>query len=99
MRRVHNTIANTDELHHMEVDTAKSVLRDFIDFALKRHFGCVRIIHGKGLRSRGAPLLKVMTNRVLWKHPRVIAYASCRPVDGGTGATLALLSVKTGKST
>ena len=32
-----------------------------------------------------------MTNRVLRKHPRVIAFASCRPVDGGTGATDVLL--------
>lgn len=96
LRRGHYAIADTVDLHHMDVETAKSVLLDFIDFSVQRHFGCVRIIHGKGLRSKGAPLLKVMTNRMLWKHPRVIAYASCRPVDGGTGATLALLSAKTG---
>lgn len=96
LRRGHYAIADTVDLHHMDVETAKAVLVDFIDISLRRHLGCVRIIHGKGLRSRGAPLLKVMTNRILWKHPRVIAYASCRPVDGGTGATLALLSAKTG---
>ena len=96
LRRGQYAIADTVDLHHMDVETAKSVLLDFIEISVQRHLGCVRIIHGKGLRSRGAPLLKVMTNRVLWKHPRVIAYASCRPVDGGTGATLALLSAKTG---
>lgn len=94
LRRGHYAIADTIDLHHMDVETAKGVLLDFIDHAIEKHFGCIRIIHGKGLRSRGEPLLKVMTNRILWKHPRVVAYASCRPVDGGTGATLALISVK-----
>lgn len=31
------------------------------------------------------------------KHPRVVAFASCRPVDGGTGATDVLLSLQTGR--
>jgi len=92
LRRGHYSIGDTIDLHHMDVDTAKQVLLDFIESSLRRNLGCVRIIHGKGLRSRNLPLLKVMTNRILYKHPRVVAYASCRPVDGGTGATDALLS-------
>lgn len=92
LRRGHYSTGDTIDLHHMDVETAKQVLLDFIDQALQRNLGCVRIIHGKGLRSRDVPRLKVMTNRILYKHPRVVAYASCRPVDGGTGATDALLS-------
>jgi DNA-nicking Smr family endonuclease len=92
LRRGHYSIGDTIDLHHMDVETAKQVLLDFIDQALQRNLGCVRVIHGKGLRSRDVPRLKVMTNRILYKHPRVIAYASCRPVDGGTGATDVLLS-------
>jgi DNA-nicking Smr family endonuclease len=76
----------------MGVETAKQVLVDFIEQALNRGAGCVRIIHGKGLRSRNLPLLKIMTKHTLRKHPRVVAFASCRPVDGGTGATNVLLS-------
>lgn len=90
------SIADTIDLHHMDVATARQVLLDFIDHAVQQQFGCVRIIHGKGLRSRDLPLLKVLTNRLLFKHPRVVAYASCRPVDGGTGATDALLSAPHG---
>ena len=92
LRRGHYSTGDTIDLHHMDVETAKQVLLDFIDQALQRNLGCVRIIHGKGLRSRDVPRLKVMTNRILYKHPRVVAYASCRPVDGGTGATDVLLS-------
>ena len=92
LRRGYYSVADTIDLHHMDVETAKSGLLDFIENALHRNYGCVRVIHGKGLRSRDLPRLKVMTNRMLYKHPRVIAYASCRPVDGGTGATDVLLS-------
>lgn len=99
LRRGYYSIGDTIDLHHMDVATAKGVLLDFIDRALQRNMGCVRIIHGKGLRSRDLPRLKVLTNRVLFKHPRVVAYASCRPVDGGTGATLALLSAPKGART
>ena len=92
LRRGHYSVADTIDLHNMGVETAKQVLVDFIEQALSRGMGCVRIIHGKGLRSRNLPLLKIMTKQTLRKHPRVIAFAACRPVDGGTGATNVLLS-------
>jgi DNA-nicking Smr family endonuclease len=96
LRRGYFSATDTIDLHHMNVETAKQVLLDFLDHALARRLGCVRIVHGKGLRSRNLPLLKIMTNRVLRKHPRVVAFASCRPVDGGTGATDVLLSTRPG---
>ena len=97
LRRGYFSATGTVDLHHMNVATAKQVLLDFLDHALARQLSCVRIIHGKGLRSKNLPLLKMMTNRVLQKHPRVVAFASCRPVDGGTGATDVLLSTRPGK--
>jgi DNA-nicking Smr family endonuclease len=98
LRRGHYAIADTIDLHFMDVATARQVLLDFIDRSLEANRACVRIIHGKGLRSRGTPVLKALTRRVLWKHPQVIAFASCRVVDGGTGATLALLSARPGRA-
>ncbi|MEJ2383057.1 MAG: Smr/MutS family protein [Xanthomonadales bacterium] len=92
LRRGHYAITDTIDLHYMDVPTARQVLLDFIERSLRDNRACIRIVHGKGLRSRGTPVLKALTKRVLWKHPRVIAFASCRAVDGGTGATLALLS-------
>jgi DNA-nicking Smr family endonuclease len=98
LRRGYYSAADTIDLHHMDVETAKQVLLDFLDHVLDRQLGCVRIIHGKGLRSRDLPRLKMMANRVLRKHPRVVAFASCRSVDGGTGATDVLLSSRTGNT-
>jgi len=94
LRRGHYSVADTIDLHHMDVATGHRVLLDFIERSLGRHRSCIRVVHGKGLRSRNLPQLKLMTARVLRKHPRVIAYASCRPVDGGTGATAVLLSAR-----
>lgn len=96
LRRGHYSVSDTIDLHHMDVATARRVLFDFIEDSLKRHRSCVKVIHGKGLRSRNVPQLKLMTGRMLRKHPRVIAFASCRPVDGGTGATAVLLSARPG---
>jgi DNA-nicking Smr family endonuclease len=94
LRRGHYSVADSIDLHHMDVTTAKQVLLDFIEHSLEQRHSCVRVIHGKGLRSRDLPRLKMMTNRVLRKHPRIVAFASCRPVDGGTGACDVLLSAR-----
>ena len=98
LRRGYYSVADTIDLHHMDVETAKQVLLDFLEHVLDRRQSCVRIVHGKGLRSKNLPLLKMMTNRMLRKHPRVVAFASCRPVDGGTGATDVLLSTRPGNT-
>ena len=97
LRRGHYSVEDTIDLHHMDVRTARQVLADFLDHAMANRLGCVRVIHGKGLRSRTLPRLKMMTKRVLAKHPSVIAFASSRPVAGGTGATEVLLSHRRGK--
>jgi len=79
------------DLHHMNVETARRVLLEFIASSVRAGHCCVRVVHGKGLRSRTRPKLKEMTNHVLRRHSAVIAFASCRPVDGGTGAVAVLL--------
>lgn len=91
LTRGHYAINDHVDLHHMNVDTARKVLLDFIEHSVAAGHGCVRVVHGKGLRSRSRPRLKEMTNHVLRRHPAVIAFASCRPVDGGTGAVTILL--------
>lgn len=94
LRRGRFSVADTIDLHHMSEPVAGDVLLQFLNEAARRRYGCVRVIHGKGLRSRGIPKLKLMTHRLLRKHPAVVAFASCRPVDGGTGAVDILLRDK-----
>lgn len=91
LRRGSYSIADEFDLHGMNEQVAGEALRSFISDSVQRGMGCVKVIHGKGLRSRGQPKLKRMANRILRRHRAVIAFASCRPVDGGTGAVAVLL--------
>jgi DNA-nicking Smr family endonuclease len=81
------------DLHGLTVPEAKEALRGFLADALQHHIRCVRIIHGKGLRSghRG-PVLKGAVSSVLRRVGPVLAYVSARQVDGGTGALYVLLA-------
>jgi DNA-nicking Smr family endonuclease len=80
------------DLHGLIAVEAREALRSFLNDALRRGLRCVRVIHGKGLRSgpRG-PVLKHAVNTWLRKTGAVLAFASARQVDGGTGAVYVLL--------
>jgi DNA-nicking Smr family endonuclease len=91
LRRGRYSIMDTLDLHHMNEATARHCMLEFVDDSQRRNRNCVRIVHGKGLHSRNGPRLKRMANSVLRRHPAVLAFASCRPVDGGTGAVAVLL--------
>jgi DNA-nicking Smr family endonuclease len=93
LRRGEYRVEREIDLHGLTVADAKQVLRQFLIRSLEEHVRCVRIIHGKGLRSghRG-PVLKVAVSAVLRRTGAVLAYVSARPVDGGTGAVYVLLS-------
>jgi DNA-nicking Smr family endonuclease len=84
------------DLHGLGRHAAHDALRGFLNECVAHGLHCVRVIHGKGLRSGpGGPVLKHVVNAWLQRIDDVLAYASARPVDGGTGAVYVLL----GKST
>jgi DNA-nicking Smr family endonuclease len=96
LRRLRRGLYHVDselDLHGCTVAEARGRLAEFLQEAGARQLQCVRIIHGKGLRSgtRG-PVLKNWVNAQLRHAAQVLAFASARPVAGGTGATLVLLS-------
>ncbi|MGA7539263.1 MAG: Smr/MutS family protein [Steroidobacteraceae bacterium] len=93
LRRGDYRVQGEIDLHGLNLSEAKQALREFLALALMRQWRCVRIVHGKGLRSghRG-PVLKAMVGAMLRKLGPVLAYVSARPVDGGTGALYVLLA-------
>jgi len=92
LRRGHWSVQDEIDLHQMNVEAAGRSIRIFIEDSLAGGKRCVKIIHGKGLRSGPAgPRLKSVTARVLSRHPKVLAFASAPPTDGGTGAVYVLL--------
>lgn len=80
------------DLHGLNASDGARALRAFLREAQVRELRCLRIIHGKGLRSgQRGPVLKQVVSTLLRQADPVLAFASARPRDGGTGATLVLL--------
>ena len=92
LRRGEYRVQGELDLHGLTVPQAKQALREFLTEALGRDWRCVRIVHGKGLRSghRG-PVLKGLVAALLRRLGPVLAFVSARAVDGGTGAIYVLL--------
>jgi len=95
MRRLKRGLIPVDDeldLHGLTQTAARDALADFIVRSRDSGHRCVRVIHGKGYRSgaRG-PVLKTAVNLGLRRLSYVIAFASARAIDGGTGAVYVLL--------
>ena len=92
LKRGHYRCQAELDLHGMVVSAAREAVLQFLLDARDLDHRCVRIVHGKGLRSghRG-PVLKNKLAHWLRQRSEVLAYASARRVDGGTGAIYVLL--------
>jgi len=92
LKRGQFSVQDDLDLHQMNAAAAQASIVAFLAEAKQRGLRCIRIVHGKGLRSRAAgPVLKGLTDRLLRRHGDVIAFASARPALGGTGAVVVLL--------
>ncbi len=83
------------DLHGYTRQEALEALRNFLREARQRGLSCVKIIHGRGLRSVRGPVLKEAVCRWLERDFRklVVAYATAGPRDGGLGAVYVLLKL------
>ncbi len=80
------------DLHGLTVKQAQLETAKFITSSQKLGVKCVRIIHGKGNRSKGnVPKIKHSLDRWLRQWDAVLAFCSARQCDGGTGAIYVLL--------
>jgi len=80
------------DLHGMSRSEAKQALGEFLAASLVRGHRCLRIVHGKGLRSPGRePVLKELVRHWLAQRQEVLAYCQARAADGGGGAVTVLL--------
>ena len=92
LRRTHWVIQDQVDLHGLTGDEAALGVAEFLADCRRRGVRCVRIVHGKGLRSRGGePVLKRRIRRMLARRDEVLAFVEPRAIDGGGGAVVALL--------
>lgn len=78
------------DLHGCTVDEAREAVLAIVREGHQEGLQVVKVVHGKGLMN-GQALLKTCVNGWLRQLPEVLAFASCLPRDGGTGAVYVLL--------
>ncbi len=92
LRRTHWVIQDDLDLHGLTADEAAAATADFLAECRRRGLRCVRIVHGKGLRSAGRePILKRRVRKLLTRREEVIAFVEPRAAHGGGGAVVVLL--------
>ncbi|HET9471532.1 MAG TPA: Smr/MutS family protein, partial [Usitatibacter sp.] len=92
LRRTHWVIQDQLDLHGLVADEAALETAAFLAGCRRRGLRCVRIIHGKGLRSRGRePVLKRRIRKLLTRREEVLAFVEPRAIHGGGGAVVVLL--------
>lgn len=95
LRRGQYAIQATADLHGLTRPEAAAAVRDLLEQADIRGWRCIKIIHGKGLRSpNGRPVLKSRVETALRRNDRVLAFATAPPWSGGHGALLVLLRIR-----
>lgn len=96
VQRLHNggfSVQDYIDLHGMTLIEAEEALCSFFKEAVKKRLFCVKVIHGRGLRSPKGPVLKEALKKWLqgtfkkW----VLAYSTAKDCDGGLGATYIIL--------
>jgi len=91
LRQGKMSIEHRLDLHGLNVQQARHALIDFLHDCEQGQLRHVIIVHGKGYRSKGKPVIKPMINRWLRLAPIVLAFHSALPKDGGSGAVYVLL--------
>jgi len=92
LRRTHWVIQDDLDLHGLTGDEAVAETAVFLAGARRRGLRCVRIIHGKGLRSPGRePVLRKRIRKILTRRDEVLAFVEPRNVHGGSGAVVVLI--------
>lgn len=92
LRRGQYRVERELDLHGLNRDKARLAVSGFLALCRDQGLRCVRIIHGKGLRSpNSGPVIKTHLASWLRRRREVLAYCSARAMDGGTGAVYVLL--------
>ncbi|MFT3791636.1 MAG: Smr/MutS family protein [Rudaea sp.] len=93
LKRGQFSVADEIDLHQMTQAVAREAIARFLAESRRERRLCVKIIHGKGLRSRNeGPVLKRLVDGLLRRRADVLAFASAKANQGGTGAVIVLLA-------
>jgi DNA-nicking Smr family endonuclease len=96
VRKLHEgkfSIQDYLDLHGLCVEEAENAVEYFLKESRIKGHRCIKIIHGRGLRSPKGPVLK--DDLIKWLSVRhrknIVAFVTARQCDGGLGALYVLL--------
>ncbi len=79
------------DLHGLREDEARRRLIAFLDVSVSRGLGKVLIIHGKGLHSKHAPVLRSLVHKTLESYSHAGMRGPADTKNGGAGAVWVVL--------
>jgi DNA-nicking Smr family endonuclease len=92
LRRGHWVVRDVVDLHGLNREQARIALAEFLGSCTRRGARCLRVVHGKGLRSIDRkPVLKERVSQWLAQRNEVLAFCQAPANQGGSGALLVLL--------
>jgi DNA-nicking Smr family endonuclease len=96
LRKLHEgkfSVQDYLDLHGLCVEEAECEVGHFLKESRVKGYRCVKIIHGRGLRSPKGPVLKeALIKWLSGRHRKnIVAFVTARQCDGGLGALYVLL--------
>lgn len=87
------SVQDSLDIHGLILDEAEIEVDRFIRESITKNLRCIKIIHGRGLRSPNGPVLKSAVIHWLSRRFRkfIVAFVTARRCDGGLGALYILL--------
>ncbi|MDD3845399.1 MAG: Smr/MutS family protein [Syntrophorhabdaceae bacterium] len=97
LRKGEFSVQQVIDLHGLSIESARETFEYFLSDAVRKGLRCVKVIHGRGLRSKRDPIIKdyLKTWIVRAMHRKwVTAFSNATMAEGGPGATCILLRSK-----
>ena len=97
LRRGEFSIQKSIDLHGCSIEHGQDIFSLFLEEAVQSGLRCVKVIHGRGLKSKGEPVLKESLKAWIIRamsRKWVLAFCSTIMRDGGPGATYILLRTR-----
>ena len=91
------SVQHVVDLHGLSIEGARETFEFFLSEAIRNNLKCIKVIHGRGLKSKREPIIKdyLKTWIVRAMHRKwITAFSNATMPDGGPGATYILLRNK-----
>lgn len=94
LRKGEFSVQKVLDLHGYGSEEAELLFEEFLKEAIRSNLSCIRVIHGRGLKSKAGPVLKEKLKEWIMRamHRKwITAFSSAQMGEGGPGATNILL--------